>query len=99
MLVIQVDGVVRQHLMRVATHRLAGVGIDVEAWKVTARDVESQAVTRLEQIAYRTKLDRDAADLTGGQEMLGLEPVAEAGANDGVHQVHVVARRKVGVAG
>ena len=70
MLVIEIDGVVRQDLVGVATHRLAGVGIDVEAREVAAGDVEPQAVARFEQIARRTELDRHPADLTGRQEML-----------------------------
>ena len=36
--------------MSVTSNRLAGVGIDVEAWEVAARDVDPDAVPGFEEV-------------------------------------------------
>src|SRR6266581_941419 len=63
---------------------LAGIRIDVETREVAARDVEADAVTRLEEIARRERLDRDLGDLARRQHFRPFPGFAVADAEDPV---------------
>ena len=49
----------------VAAHRLAGIGVDVEAREVAAGDVQPDAVAGLEQVACRGQGNGYRVDLAG----------------------------------
>src|SRR5467141_513478 len=54
------------HFLR---HRLPRVQIPVEAWKVAARNVKADSVTRLEDIARLPERDLHLVTLFGRQEL------------------------------
>lgn len=45
------DGVLCGLGVSMVPHRLAGIGVDVEAWEVAAGDVDSDAVPGFEDVA------------------------------------------------
>ncbi len=50
--------------------RFTGVRIDVEAWKVTARDVDAYTMNSFENIRGRIKVNRQLSRFTRREELL-----------------------------
>ncbi len=90
------DGVGGDGLAAVVVEGFACVGVDVEAGEVAAGDVDTDAVALLEDVGTGVELDRHLVGRAGLHELLFLERVAEAGADDAVTDVHVEAAGEVG---
>src|SRR5262245_9057939 len=59
---VAIDRVVGKLGVGVAADRFAGVRVDVEAWEVAARHVETNVVAPGEQVARRRELDLNRVD-------------------------------------
>src|SRR3990172_991159 len=89
-----VEGVIGSLYSSVHSQGLAGIGVDVEAGKVAAGDVDADAVALLEDVGRGKGLDLEAVNLTRGHQLLALGTVAIAGAQDAVREVHLETRRE-----
>src|SRR4051812_24090982 len=74
---VQMHGVVRVDVVSVPSHRLAGVWVDVIPREVAARDVDSDAMTDVEEIARWRQFYLDLVELPRRHQFFVIEAVAE----------------------
>ena len=77
--------------MRVASHRLARVRVDVEPGPVRRRDVNPDPMADVEQVARRRQGDRHRHGNTGLEKYLPVKAFPIATADHGVVDQHVIA--------
>ena len=80
-----------------ASYRLAGIWVDVEAREVRAADVEPHTVTSREQVTGRCEVDVYCIDLFRFQKFLVLPTRVVATTNDAVAQIHMVTVGIIGI--
>ena len=64
---VEVDRILSRHAVSVATHRLAGIGIQIEAREIATGDIQANAVPGHEPVARRRQRDLDRIHLAGRQ--------------------------------
>src|SRR4051812_43108196 len=94
---VVIDGVQRYAAPTFLAERFAGVGVNVKSGKVTAGDVESNAVPTSEDEGGWIHLDCEFGGLTGDKWFRVFERVAITGANDAVSDVEIDSSRVIAV--
>ena len=95
MLAVDVHSVSRDSAGKRAPFGFGRIGIDVEMREVAARDVDSNAMPALEQVARRKCLDADSVDFARNHRRRLLPRVSIAHAQYSVGEIHRKAFRIV----
>ena len=61
---VMIDSIISRLTSAFATDGITGIGINVKAWKIRARDVESDAVTAYKEVRRWVENDRDLRRFT-----------------------------------
>src|SRR5579862_884750 len=80
--------VARDARARTRPGRRSGIRIDIETWEVAARDVQTDTMSALEQVARREELDRHRIDLPSPHRRRFLPGIAISGPQHAVGQIH-----------
>ena len=88
---VKVYRILRYDGVRMSSHRLAGVWVDIESREIAARYVHPNPVPCLEDITGRWKGNLDLIDLARLHQFFFLPTLPITGSDNRIDKVHVVA--------